>query len=1054
MNNAPAHLGQIVLDAAGIFRPPERLTVAEAAVKYVRVHAPPRYSGPYKPDETPYMVEPQNMVMSREHTSVVFCGPSQTGKALPLDTPLPTPTGWTTMGDVRVGDLVIDDRGRPTEVVFVTETMLDHACYRVEFDDGTHLVADAAHVWAVDRVKAEQGYGGPATAELTTEQIAETLTFGKKRRYSYAIKNTAPLELDEAELPLAPYTLGAWLGDGHALGGRLYGSPEDLKTVITNVWMDGYEARVDIDGKGLGVLKVLPGRMVKTPGQRGQQSEFNTLLRAAGVEEKHIPSAYLRGSVRQRLELMRGLMDTDGSISKGGVCEFSNTNKRLVDGFCELAHSLGLKTLVTERQTSCTYLRQKSEGAASWRVTFVAYDDLPVFTLRRKLERQKPRSAGRPGYTMRRRIIAVEPVESVPVRCIEVASESHLYLAGRQMAPTHNTEGLIINGCAYIVKCNPMDVIVFGPSQTAARDFSKRRIDRMHRHSENLKSELLVGQHADNTHDKTYKSGMMLSISWPSGNEMSSKPVPVTMLTEYDRMPDDVDGEGSPFILAQKRTTTFGSMAMTVVDSSPSRVVEDVKWKPRTPHEAPPCTGVLGLYNQGDRRRWYWPCPHCGEFFEGHFGLLRYETQKIVNGEKVALSPKKASDTVYMECPKTGCRIVPTEKQGMNARGVWLRDGERIDKNGVRSGEGTTSESATYWLRGTAAAYVSWKTLVVKMLNAEKDYQDTGSQEALKTTVNTDQGEPYIPRGNETNRLAEDIMDSAISLPKQLVPHDVRALFAMCDVQKNRWEVQVMGIRPAPLGYDIVVIDRFPVVKSNRADEDGERLWVKPASYLEDWDLLVTEVMDKKYLLCDGSGEMAIRMTFCDSGGKEGVTSMIYDFYRKLKKEGKHHRFMPTKGENHPGSPRAVVSYPDTKRKDRLAQARGEIPVLFFNSNSLKDTLNNMLDRDTEGGGKIDFPDWLELWFFEELTVETRNVKGEWSNKAGRRNETWDLCYMFVGACVWQRVDQVDWAAPPMWLSPWEKNPLVTRVGLAQKGPVDKGGGVAQDFAALAADLA
>ena len=81
MSNAPASLGQIVLDAAGIFRPPERLTVAEAAVKYVRVHAPPRYSGPYKPDETPYMVEPQNMVMSREHTPVVFCGPSQTGSA-------------------------------------------------------------------------------------------------------------------------------------------------------------------------------------------------------------------------------------------------------------------------------------------------------------------------------------------------------------------------------------------------------------------------------------------------------------------------------------------------------------------------------------------------------------------------------------------------------------------------------------------------------------------------------------------------------------------------------------------------------------------------------------------------------------------------------------------------------------------------------------------------------------------------------------------------------------------------------------------------------------
>ena len=634
-----------------------------------------------------------------------------------------------------------------------------------------------------------------------------------------------------------------------------------------------------------------------------------------------------------------------------------------------------------------------------------------------------------------------------------LTSRDHTSIVFCGPSQTGKTEGLIINGCAYLVKCNPMDVILFGPSQSAARDFSKRRIDRMHRHSPYLRAELLAGQHADNTHDKTYRSGMMLSVSWPSGNEMSSKPVPVTMLTEYDRMPEDVDGEGAPFILAQKRTTTFGSMAKTVVDSSPSRIVEDPKWKPKTLHEAPPCTGTLALYNQGDRRRWYWPCPHCGEFFEGHFGLLRYETHQIINGEKVPLSPKKSGDSTYMECPKNGCRIVPTSKQSMNARGVWLRDGERIDRDGVRSGEPVSSESATFWLRGPAAAYVSWKALVVKMLNAESDYEKTGSQESLKTTVNTDQGEPYVMRGDETNRLAEDIMDQAISLPKKMVPPDVRALFACIDVQKNLWAVQVMGIRPASTGYDIVVIDRFPIIKSNRLDDDGERLWVKPAAFLEDWDLIISEVMEKTYPLYDGSGHMAIRMTFCDSGGKEGVTSKVYDFYRKLKRDGKQGRFMPVKGENHPGSPRAAVSYPDTKRKDRLAQARGEIPVLFFNANALKDMLNNMLDRDTAGGGKIDFPDWLDVSFYEELTVETKSPKG-WQNKANRRNESWDLLAYFIGACVWQKVDQVNWRDPPAWLKPWASNPLVTLSGAAQNGAVDKGEGKAQDFTALANELA
>lgn len=616
------------------------------------------------------------------------------------------------------------------------------------------------------------------------------------------------------------------------------------------------------------------------------------------------------------------------------------------------------------------------------------------------------------------------------------------------------TEGLLLGGSAYIIKCNPMDVIIFGPSQSAARDFSKRRIDRLHRHSRELKAELLVGQHADNTHDKTYRSGMMLSISWPSGNEMSSKPVPVTMLTEYDRMPDDVDGEGSPFLLAQKRSTTFGSMAMTAVDSSPSRDIEDPKWKASTPHEAPPCTGVLGLYNEGDRRRWYWPCPHCGEFFEGHFGLLKYETVEVIDGEKCVMSPLASGKTTYMECPKSGCRIAPTEKKGMNLKGVWLRDGEKIRPDGTRYGNPVVSQSATYWLRGTAATYISWRDLVVKYINAEKKYADTGSEEDLKTTVNTDQGDPYLPKGEETNRLAEDLMGTALPLPKQLVPYDVRALFAMVDVQKNRWEVQIMGIRPAPVGYDIVVIDRYAVYKSKRLDESGERYWVKPASHLEDWDVLIEEVMDKKYPLCDGTGEMSISMTCCDSGGKEGVTTMIYNFYRKLKEEGRANRFMPTKGEANPGAPRAAVSYPDTQRKDRHAHARGEIPVLFFNSNILKNTVNDMLDRESAGGGKIDFPDWLPISFYEELTVETKGKKGGWENKAGRRNESWDLLYMMVGTCVWRHVEQVDWTAPPVWLAPWGDNPLVTLTSLAQNGEVDKGRGRPQSFTDLAADLA
>ncbi len=634
-------------------------------------------------------------------------------------------------------------------------------------------------------------------------------------------------------------------------------------------------------------------------------------------------------------------------------------------------------------------------------------------------------------------------------------SEDHTGLVFCGSSQTGKTQALLLNGIAHIVKCNPMDILLFGPSQPASRDFSKRRIDRMHRESEDLRSELLPGRHADNTHDKSYKSGIMLSISWPSLNEMSSKPVPVVMLTEYDRMPDDVDGEGSPFLLSQKRATSFLNMAMTVAESSPARFVEDPHWKPETPHEAPPCTGILGLYNEGDRRRWYWPCPECGEYFEGSFSNLTYLTTKVVDGERVKMSHDEIMESVYMACPHSGCMIAPHHKYEMNLKGVWLPEGVKIDRNGVRSGTPRRSKTVSYWLKGPAAAYTTWPELVSKLLAAEEKYEKTGSQEDLKTTYNTDQAEPYTPRGNETNRLAEDIMNLARPLKKHHVPHDVRALFATVDVQKPLWQVQVMGIKPENAGFSTVVIDRFAIEKSKRLDEDGERLRVEPATYLEDWELLVEQVMDKRYPLYDENGTMGVSMTFCDSGGKEGVTTNAYNFYRSLVERNRQNRFMLLKGDPRYGIPRAAVTWPDTKRADRKAHAAGEIPLLVLNSNALKDMLNGWLERKTPGPGKIDFPDWLGLHFYEELTAETRSVRG-WENKAKRRNESWDLLAYFLGACVWRGVEKVDWDNPPVWLRPWDENPLVQRGAEAQpeKEVVDKSKALRDRIAQLAADLA
>lgn len=612
--------------------------------------------------------------------------------------------------------------------------------------------------------------------------------------------------------------------------------------------------------------------------------------------------------------------------------------------------------------------------------------------------------------------------------------DAAVFVASAQCAKTE----AILNWMAHSIRADPADFILYQTSQATARDFSKRRVDRMHRHSPEIGKLLLPGKDSDNVYDKQYRNGMMLTLSWPAINEMSGRPVGRVALTDYDRMPTDIDGEGSPFDLGRKRTTTFGSFKMTFAESSPGHPVLDTKWIAKTPHEAPPCEGILSLYNRGDRRRWYWPCPDCGDYFEPEFKLLTWP--------KTA-DALEAAEKAEMACPCCGVLISPNKKYSMNLRGVWVSEGQKVDRHGNVTGPRVRSDIASFWLKGVAASFASWKTLVMNYLKAEEEYERTGSQEALKATVNTDQGEPYYPRGTENDRLPEQLKDRAESWPQGKVPEGVRFLTAQCDVQKNKFVVQVHGVGQ---GGDIWVVDRFDIVKSNRKDDDGERLWVKPGTYVEDWELLVEKVMDREYELADGSGFMSIKLTVCDSGGREGVTANAYNFWRSLRTRGLHQRFLLVKGEPNVSAPRAKVDYPDTGRKDRTANARGEIPVLFLNVNVLKDGLNGLLDRTDSGGGRIYWSDWLEDHFFTELCAEQRTPKG-WENPNKRRNESWDLLTYALGTCVHLRVEHIRWEEPPGWAEEWSKNLLVRKHEQAK--PFARRENVKYGFAQLAETL-
>jgi replicative DNA helicase len=378
-------------------------------------------------------LQPANLIIVAARPAV--------GKALALDTPLPTPTGWTTIGEVAVGDQLIAADGRPTTVVAATEVMHGRPCYEVEFSDGTVIVADARHQWLTQTRASRKAAWAAARRDnrartqrilpsvKTTEEVLATLRCsGAERRLNHAVLNTRPLELPPQELPLPPYALGAWLGDGHAASARITTADPEIV-----VYLEADGLRVVPGGRLLSSLR-LPGRpaVAQCLAGRNHHGTVQGMLRGLGVlGDKHIPAIYLRASEAQRRSLLAGLLDTDGTVTGGGAVQFRTTSRRLAEDARDLVVSLGYRCSITRRPVR----GRTAPSSTAYTLTFSTADE--VFRLERKRLAHKERRG--PGRTGKRFITAVRPIPSVPVRCVEVDSPDHLYLAGRSMVPTHNS---------------------------------------------------------------------------------------------------------------------------------------------------------------------------------------------------------------------------------------------------------------------------------------------------------------------------------------------------------------------------------------------------------------------------------------------------------------------------------------------------------------------------------------------------------------------------------------------------------------------------------------
>ncbi|HCN1129679.1 TPA: phage terminase large subunit family protein [Escherichia coli] len=603
----------------------------------------------------------------------------------------------------------------------------------------------------------------------------------------------------------------------------------------------------------------------------------------------------------------------------------------------------------------------------------------------------------------------VAPYVIEPMNCLASREYDAVIFVGP--ARTGKTIGLIDGWVIYNVICDPADMLIIQMTEEKAREHSKKRLARTFRVSPEVVSRLSPNKNDNNVYDRTFLAGNYLKIGWPSVNIMSSSDYKCVALTDYDRFPEDIDGEGDAFSLASKRTTTFMSSGMTLVESSPGRDVKDVKWRRTSPHEAPPTTGILSLYNRGDRRRWYWPCPYCGEYFQ--------PCGDVVAGFRDIADPVLASEAAYIQCPSCSGRIMPEQKRELNGRGVWLRDGESINADGSRYGDPRRSRIASFWMEGPAAAYQTLSQLVYKLLTAEQEYETTGSEETLKTVINTDWGLPYLPRASMEQRKSELLEQRAESVPSRSVPDGVNFLVATVDVQAGRHRRFVVQVTGYGSRGERWIIDRYNITQSLRGDSDGESQRIDPASYPEDWDVLLTDVFHKSWpLASDPSQQMRLMAMAVDSGGEDGVTDNAYKFWRRCRRDGLGKRIYLFKGDSIRRAKLITRTFPDnTGRTGRRAQAAGDVPLWLLQTDALKDRVNNALWRDSPGPGYVHFPDWLGSWFYDELTYEERSSDGKWSKPGRGANEAFDLMVYAEALVILHGYEKIRWPDAPEWAS-------------------------------------
>lgn len=600
---------------------------------------------------------------------------------------------------------------------------------------------------------------------------------------------------------------------------------------------------------------------------------------------------------------------------------------------------------------------------------------------------------------------------------------------------------MLISTAMHSVMCAPGPMQIIHMTKTDADAWCDEKLDPAILNSPNWHDRLGRARE-DSTFSRKRFKGMRLAIGYPVANQLSSRTQRIVMLTDYDHMPQRLgpadSPEGTPFGMALLRIRQYMSRGCVLVESTPAFPVStEVDWSPSPahPHMMPPATGgIVNIYNDGTRGRWYWECPDCHDVFEPRFDRLRFDPN---------LDPGEAGEQAEMECPHCGGLTAHRHKVGLNraalaGRGGWLHESRVLDDRGRRvlvpidDSMIRNTPIASYGLNGAAAAFAPWYELVQRYETERRKFEASGDDTDFAKVCYTDIGLSYRrPTDDDASAVTVDgVRESACDLEPGSCPGWTRFIVLSVDVNGS-W----FAVAATAFGADgrRMLIDRFdlrdaPAGARRATDAEGRPRAVDPGRYAEDTDVL-PPLLQRQYRVAGETWALRPCAMALDFNGPAGWSDNAEKFWRASRRDSQRATVFLSFGR--PGfkmPDRVWLAAPERGSGGKKARS---IKLLNMAVDRLKDSTLAALGVGEEGPGAMLVARHIERERIEELLAERRETDG-WRKRAGaRRNETLDLSVQALAVAEHKGLNRVNPEAPPEWMIGGLGNPFAVALATA-----------------------